>query len=207
MVCWESSLHLRLAFCSLLLRFAFSSGTGYTGQGVCISSASISKPHALPCRTRTPSQIDDPHLSVPRPALMTGSWHQRQNGPNRPPLFPHHAPHALPPTPSAALTWGGPLPLQSPGRLAHKRARAREVVSARPPWRCNPGVASLSSCASPADLLLFAQGRCSYCRTGIHIQIAHRHQSTCKLPLAHDPWHKRPGCHCLCRYCEVPSWS
>lgn len=138
---------------------------------------------------------------------MTRNWHQRQNGPNRPPLFPHHAPHALPPTLSAALTWGAPLSVQSPGRLVHKRARARGACRNGHPWRCNPGLASLSSCASPADLLLFIQGRCSYCSTGIHIQIAHRHQSTCKSPLAHDPWHKRPGYHCLCRYCEVPSWS
>jgi hypothetical protein len=88
-------------FCSVLLLAA-----ELAIQGVSISFASISRAHALPYRT--PSRIDDPHLSVPRLALATGSWHQRQNGPNRPPLFPHHAPHALPPTPSAALTWGVP---------------------------------------------------------------------------------------------------
>jgi hypothetical protein len=44
--------------------------------------------------------------------------------------------------------------------------------------------------------VLFVQGRCSYCST---VQIAHRSESTCKLPLAHDPWHKPSGYHCLCR--------
>lgn len=68
------------------------------------------------CRTPSciPSPIDDPHLSIPRLALMAGDRHQRQNGPNSPPLFPHHAAHALLPTLSAALLTWGPLSLGSP---------------------------------------------------------------------------------------------
>lgn len=114
---WYAGSHLcifgwRFAlFCSVLLLAA-----ELAIQGVSISFLRLhlqSSRLTLPCRTCTPSQIEDPHLSVPRLALMTGSWHQRQNGPNRPPLFPHHAPHALPPTPSAALTWGCPASAES----------------------------------------------------------------------------------------------